>query len=149
MKDNFIKLSAIILFNMFHFNVSAQDESYLCIAEQITGFSRENNKWVQTNFKSDVKYIIKSSSNNDAIKYHVEVFGVKQECDNGSCYTPLESLCYDDFNKVGYLGCVRGDKINFEMSKNTGKYIRMIGSVGFVFDKKSTPYIEIGSCSLL
>jgi hypothetical protein len=129
---------------LFLFFVSSTSfaEKYICLADIVTGFrySETSEKWVQTKFIADDKYIISES---DSESYAFKVVEI------GSKY-PLAN-CKEGFNEYGFLFCD-----DFKFQKKNGRYIRsytvgyfnVLPSLNEISDSTSdTPFLEIGKCS--
>ncbi len=132
---------------------AASAEQYLCVADQATGFTFKNQKWVPTKFDvSENKYIIREIENgykffNRERPYGVYALGGKYP--RYECIDPREfirELYYCDDRTLGH----------FFFSVESGRYLRtytpgywdpsdFLGGRGDSYS--DTPHMEIGRCS--
>lgn len=118
----------------------AQDKTYLCIAELITGFSYEKQlkKWVQTKFLiENEKYVLKETKG---------TFSAKQF--DGLTYSSCENL-----NANGFLNCKIGEsELFFNInSKRFQVYVKQgyVGTSKATDEYGFTPSLTIGTCTQL
>lgn len=131
-------------------SVSAQ--TFLCIADQSTGFSysQASRSWETKRFNvSDNRYIIRKSNRNPYL-WEVNQFGKDEP------FLPF-SGCKDDFNDFGFLHCAGlGGELTF--NRENGRYILYYMGQYAAYNPNSdvpdyrkdggdTPFIEIGKCS--
>ena len=114
----------------------AENNQWLCLADQITGFKFEGGKWKQRNFKPVGEYLIKCKLGE--CSFYNYSFNYVFPCDNlleGSDYIECES----------YLS---NDKIKLEMStlKFTVSTTENYFGSGSTFDSVS---LTIGKCTPL
>jgi len=131
---------------LFFVSSTSFAEKYICLADTVTGFkySETSEKWVQTKFIADDKYII-SKSDTESYAFKVVEIGSKYPVAN----------CAEDFGEYGYLIC-GGAGQDFRFQKKNGRYIRssvmgyfnvLPSSNGITDSTSDTPYLEIGKCS--
>jgi hypothetical protein len=125
---------------------SALAESWLCIADQATGFSFNSvsKKWADARFDvADRRYLI-VSEDDEKYPYMVKRFGKPDS---------LPMLC-DAFAAETFLHC-RGLAGNFRFNQKTLRYIHTY-DVGYInptpglndmTEGEDTPFMEIGRCS--
>src|SRR5262245_40293179 len=118
---------------------NAQD-SYLCIADQTTGFIYDKNlkSWKQTTFKAGDRYLLTRASKQGS--WILKKFGEQHamaEC--------------GQFNTAGNLLCGDGGA-DFRMNRDNLRFLYVFPH-GYWFNKNpkvdedgDTPYIEIGKC---
>ncbi len=115
-------------------------ESYLCIADMVTGFAYNKTfeRWVEGKFTVDSEKYIVRKSNRKGFAWNVTGIGEK---------TPV-FFCEKDFDKNGNLYCTF--LAIFKMNKNNLRFI-IDYSFYFLDDSKedATVFIEIGKCSPL
>jgi hypothetical protein len=124
----------------------AESNSYICVAEESTGFSFDEGtrRWGSRNFHADSKYILSKSSSKEG-RWEVKEVG-----------TSFGTGCDGGFDDKGFVEC--SGLIHFEMNNKSLRYI-VVHKYGYVasefpkdgpFNEGSiTPYIEIGKCSPL
>ena len=131
---------------LFFVSSTSFAEKYICLADIVTGFkySETSEKWVETGFLADDKYIISES---DTERYAFEVVKI------GSKYP--EANCEEGFGEYGFLIC-NGAGQDFRFQKKNGRYIRsnvmgyfnvLPSSNGITDSTSDTPFLEIGKCS--
>jgi hypothetical protein len=141
-------------------------DSFLCIAEQSTGFAldKAHSSWKASHFKAGEKYLIRRVTPDTV----AEVNGMRMRLNSawavwlfGNDKKPLVE-CMNDFDETGVLACESGIP-QFQFSKKNGRFI--VGTIygyvlnGFGFsdgkmvanepDGSLTPFIEIGTCSTI
>ena len=133
---------------VFSVAAGAVADSYLCIADQATGFkfNKSTKTWKATNFNvSDGKYLV-ARSKDERYARAVTKVGDKRPiayCD--------DDISGDDMN----LGCNSPGLFRFRFSPKTMRF-SMIYIAGYVgpfgiggLEGDNTPFIEIGKCSPL
>jgi len=136
-------LTAFILF----LSVNAQaEESYLCISENVIGFTQEENgEWTRRGFQPH-KHIVSKPSDDD-MQYRRYPFVVKVF---GS--TDISAWCEDGFTPDGDLACVGFSE--FRLNKNSLRFASASFYGYFMPPKPSGKraddiFIEMGKCSPL
>jgi hypothetical protein len=154
----------------------SQPNSFLCIAEESTGFAIDNahHSWHATHFKAGEKYVLRRVTKDTTAEV---ADGVRMPLNStwavwrfGNDKRPLLECMKTDFDENGLLLC-EGGMPQFQFSKTSGRFI--IGTIygyvlnGFSFamskesgevkvkpvanapDASLTPFIEIGTCSAI
>lgn len=130
--------------------IQASAESYLCIAEYVSGFQYHSSTstWLPVGYESDSEFTISSSSEADfsSVEF-TPAWVVQRQGDTGP-----NMYCEDDFDASGNLNCTWGWRLHF--NKNTLRYL-MTYEYGYVVNQgdedegDSEPHMEIGACSRL
>ena len=136
-----MRLSILIIGLVASFPTFADDQQYLCIADNATGFYWDENtkKWQSTNFNVEGrKHLVERYSATG--EYAVFPFGSNSP----------NSVCGDGFNEDGAIFCSGVEQ--FSMNNKTLRYrlIYLLG--GYVIGDDSgnnDEYMEIGKCSPL
>lgn len=118
----------------------ANAQSYLCVADQSTGFRYDasSKSWLNAKFKTDDKFLVKPSTE-EGFKYEVSQFGLS---------APLFS-CRNEFNSVGTMACF-GLFGEFRVNSKTLRFLStyMVGYYTPNGDTNdNTPHIQIGTCT--
>jgi hypothetical protein len=152
----------------------SQPNSFLCIAEQSTGFAldKAHHSWNATRFAAGEKYLIRRVTKDTTAEITVEGIGDMRIPLNstwavwqfGNDKKPLLECMKTDFDENGMLAC-EGGIPQFQFNKKSGRFI--IGTIyGYVVngfglsaqtgkvianepDGSLTPFIEIGTCSAI
>lgn len=126
--------------------VSAQSAGdWLCIGDQVTGFSKKGGVWHSVDFTAGTRYIIKRSAV-QGYAWEVREFG--------SSAILAVALCKADFNEAQFLFCT-GLGGEFRFNSRTLRFLNAYligyvpGDTAFSKDGSDTPSIEIGTCSKL
>ena len=140
-------LISFVFVNFYSLNVYA--DTYLCIAEKVTGFIYEETtkNWRSTNFTQKDKWLIKKTDPNDNFvkdfKRVVQQFG-----NEGN-----EIYCKEQIDKYGFLYCT-GALGTFRFNNKSLRYLYThvlgyynTGRPKYPDKGSTTPYIEIGTCS--
>ena len=138
-----MKNVVVLLLLMVSTSVFAS-ESYLCIADKITGFkfNKQSKNYEPADFNvRESKYILKNNDNTWEWKDFGETFSI--------------FTCSTSFSSQGALICEGFETVEF--NKNNLRYIKTstigyihVGSKigkGVVKDGENTPFMEIGKCS--
>lgn len=126
-------------------NVSASD-SYLCVAEQTTGFTFDATKktWKSADFRSEKKIAITRS------KHKPYAWEAKEVGDSRP-----GAGCDSDFNEAGNLFCSGVFDLRFNKRQLRFLYVYPIGywsdddSKGATREGNNTPALAIGKCRVL
>ena len=120
------------------------EESYLCISENITGFTQEENgQWTRQGFQPN-KHIVSKPSDDDML-YRRYRFVVKEF---GS--TDISAWCEDGFSGNGELSCTGYSE--FRLNKNSLRYASA-SFYGYFMPPKAggkradDVFVEVGKCS--
>lgn len=143
---NLITVLAILLVT-FSNAVLAEDATYLCVAEDSTGFKFEDGAWKVAHFNvDDEKYILRkfregeSQKPQDPEPYRVFTFGNPN---------PHQVCEVDGFGFQGYIIC-RGFNGEFIFKRKTGRFL-LTFTLGYVegdyVESEYTPNITRGKCS--
>lgn len=129
----------VVLFLLLSINCFA--ESYVCIAEISSGikFDTTFNKWSQSGFMADEKYIVTKNQE----KYMTNNYVVVQPGDTYPSYR-----CTEDFNEYGWLFCESGLG-SFKFSRKALRFLSTY-EAGYVDGKDApgnTPSITVGKCT--
>jgi len=145
-----IGIAAVLLCCILLVEASAMD-SYICVSDISTGFryNKALDKWEIVNFIVDVNKYIVSRSMDKNITWEVKRNRESSEF----------SFCKKDFDEYGFLYCE--SNIIFKMNKFNLRFV-YINPTGYYNstskndqevmlykDGSSTPYIEIGRCSII
>lgn len=111
----------------------AEEERYLCVADQATGFAYVDGNWKVGPFNTkECKYVISRGSKATAITQLGESAPICIVANNTDLKDVISGICQNG---------------EFIFSTTTGRYI-MSHLGNYVFEgEKFTPYIEIGKCS--
>lgn len=125
---------------------AADEQSYLCVAEQSTGFSFKNGSWQSTGFKADDKYVIKPVS----AEFTKTMPNAKWIVVPLGDVAPM-SVC-GEFNENGWLQSC-GGFVQFSFNRKTLKFLSAY-MIGYVYtedgkENANTPSLTIGKCSPL
>ncbi|MCE2029295.1 hypothetical protein [Sessilibacter corallicola] len=147
MKNSMFKKLALTICAL-HLSVSPAhaglEDTYLCVAEQSTGFAKEDGVWNTAKFKVDeIKYILKpvdkSSPRYDkSVPFSATEIGKDKPdylCRVFSKKYPFGLYCLSNRGSLTY-------------SSETGNYIRT-NTTGYWTKEYDTPHIERGKCSKL
>ncbi len=121
--------------------VASAETGYICVLDKLTGFSYENESWVQSNFTPDPKFVVRRPTRQYSrpIKWEVARLG------NGHA----SIWCEDDFNEADNLFCEGIGE--FRMNRKTLRlvYIYPIGYIKFESGQENAnnPAIGIGRCT--
>lgn len=126
-----------------------ETRSYLCIADDATGFAYNKSvkKWRSGGFNvDDMRYILKRYSiGNGPKRWGVFNFG---EADAGIATIP----CQGDFNEAGVLLCENYSYFRFDRETSRFLYVYLVGytAAGKVgAEGGDTPVMAIGKCSVI
>ncbi len=137
-------ISALVLIVATTFIPVVQAQSYLCIADHITGFN-----WRVTNGRGKI-WETQTFENNRESKYIV-----RPTAEQGSAYrvdkfsddsdTPL-TLCAEPFDNQGWLTCSETGR--FRLNNKSRRFIWSY-DIGYAepYDSHIWPYMQIGTCS--
>jgi len=145
-----IGIAAVFLCCILLVEASAMD-SYLCVSDISTGFryNKALDKWEIVNFIGDLNQYIVSRSIDKNFAWEVKRKRESSEL----------SFCKQDFDEYGFLHCE--SNIIFKMNKFNLRFVNINPSgyynstlkndqrVMLYKDGSSTPYIEIGRCSII
>lgn len=146
-------ISLSIALTVFALPSVAAAESWLCIADQSTGFKFNGltKRWESANFNvKDVRYIVKETPGSSSA-WEVRQFG-----DQGLL---PDAWCSKTFNDAGFLHCT-GLGGSFTLNRNTGRFQNYFQGSFLSFNPNSTnalfrtdggdtPFIELGKCSTI
>lgn len=146
----------------------SQPNSFLCIAEESTGFAIDNahHSWHATRFKAGEKYLLrrvtKDTTGEIADGIRIPLNSTWAVWRFGDDKHPLVECMKTDFDDNGLLLCESGIP-QFQFSKKNGRFI--VGTIyGYVLngfglsqgkvianepDGSASPFIEIGTCSAI
>lgn len=112
---------------------TAQAESYLCIAEKVTGFSFQNGKWVTTTFSSGQKWLVSLDDGGKVRSFDYDLtWFYPEDC----MISPTSLTCHDE-------------DATMKMSTATMRFSNSSGGSYVNGRKLDTPYIAIGTCAKL
>jgi hypothetical protein len=129
-------------------SVNAQaEESYLCISDNVIGFTQgKDGDWTRQGFQTN-KYIVGKPSDDDMPLYRRYPFVVKEF---GS--TAINAWCEDGFSKNGDLSCT--GFYEFRLNKNSLRFASA-AFYGYFMPRNASGKraddvsVEIGKCSPL
>ena len=117
---------------------AADQPSYICVVDQMTGFKASGDVWHLTNFKPDGKYVVRPAKGDELKQGNWVVSEIGEEYATANCA---------DFNEYGWLTQCEG----FEEFRFNRKTLRFLTAylVGYVGEGaiSDTPSIAIGKCS--
>ena len=145
-----IGMAAVFLCCILLVEASAMD-SYVCVSDTSTGFRYNSalDKWEIVNFIVDGNKYIVSRSIEKNVEWKI----------NRNEESSEFSICKKDFDEYGFLYCE--SNIIFKMNKFNLRFVNINPSgyynstlknsqdVMLYKDGSSTPYIEIGRCSII
>lgn len=140
-----IRIFALILLSAL--TTTANAESWLCVADQTTGFAFKDGKWISGEFDtSEAKHIIRPLQEGD--------FGYGQQDFTHGVFVPEKpgniQWCRKADGEEFYLRCRGFGELHY--SNKTGRYLKTY-PFGYVkgddIGGADTPHIEIGRCSEL
>ena len=120
-------------------------QQYLCVADKLTGFSFDNDRWDYAQFTADdQKYVVSLAEGfNPDENFQVVKLGESHV-----------TKCQEGFNESGYLFCEGLG--SFKFNKNNGRYVysslfgyfNVLPDVNGITDENSDDvWVEIGKCS--
>jgi hypothetical protein len=131
--------------------------SYLCIGEQVTGFAMNKNThvWAARSFQPK-RYVIKvpDKSSKAPSGAFTSAMAVYEFGNTDEYQQPM--LCKKDFSEAGNLFC-SGLGDNFEFNRKSLRFLHSL-THGYVHTSEDsffgpegdvTPFIEIGTCSII
>lgn len=120
-----------------------QNEQYLCVSDQATGFTFENNRWHPANFNvEESKFLVRPRKDDDLVADSVAWVVVPLGAN-----TPA-SACESPFNERGFLTCE--GFYTWRMNRRTLRFVAhyMFGYIDGD-DQGNTPSVHIGKCVVL
>ncbi|MGF1761730.1 hypothetical protein L4D76_28320, partial [Photobacterium sagamiensis] len=126
---------------------SDKNDSYLCVAEEATGFFFDNVSWKQAKFNvKEHKFLIRKLKEDEQILFEKGfTYGA---IELGSNYP--ETSCLPPNKHTGNIIC-NNDLGELKFSPNVGRFIKTYTSGYWSGEdnNNNTPYIERGKCSKL
>lgn len=141
-----MKMIKFVVMIIILFPLSVNAESYLCVADNSTGFKYDENSktWISVPFKTDSKYLVNKSKKLGSWVIKETGGGTFIQCEKG-------------FNDWGFLRC-SGMSFNGDFTMNNEtlrfQYVYPFGYVVRAYNEDNkegsiTPFMEIGKCSPL
>jgi hypothetical protein len=129
------------------FPVLSWSEQYLCIPDEMTGFSynAKTTRWEITKFRVNFKYVISKPADGKNAFVITEV---------GKTQAP--GYCEKGFNDAGMLFCVGADLGDFKFNRTNGRYLAVFDMGYYLVGKgiwaetdadSGTPAMQIGKCT--
>lgn len=135
-------VTVLLLLGMPHalYAQERHEERYLCLADQATGFMRQDGEWQATQFTASLRRFIIRPSDQEGVAYSVEVVGLD---------VPYY-YCAEDFSDGDLLRCDGYLGSAFTLNRKAETFIASsMGAYVVESDKEQhdTPFMEIGRCS--
>lgn len=132
-RHKFSHIAAVVV--LLHTPLVANAQSWVCAAEQVTGFKSEGGRWRPGNFVANEKYVLTRSTDRFVVK--------RLRAD-----VPM-TLCEKDFDEFGDLDCRTGFTV-FRFNNKTKRFLSAY-MMGYAENRPvgDTPTLTIGQCSSL